>query len=116
MNTFFTTTNLADILGVSFRTVTSWINSGKFRVETDSNGRNGFSSSQLKGIPEIDDMVHSKWEAELMTQPLRQYNSIELFAGGGGLATRRAWMSSKASGALPALRLFLRKRRAEHGD
>lgn len=86
MNTFFTTTNLADILGVSFRTVTSWINSGKFRVETDSNGRNGFSSSQLKGIPEIDDMVHSKWEAELMTQPLRQYNSIELFAGGGGLA------------------------------
>ena len=86
MNTFFTTTNLADILGVSFRTVTSWINSGKFRVETDSKGRNGFSSSQLKGIPEIDDMVHSKWEAELMTQPLRQYNSIELFAGGGGLA------------------------------
>lgn len=86
MSMFFTTNNLADILGVSFRTVNSWIDSGKFRVETDSDGRYGFSCSQLQGIPEIDDMVHSTWDEELMTQPLRQYNSIELFAGGGGLA------------------------------
>lgn len=86
MNTFFTTSNLADILGVSFRTVDSWINSGKFRVETDVEGRTGFSYQQLMGIPEIDDMVNSNWENELNVKPLRQYTSIELFAGGGGLA------------------------------
>ena len=86
MNTFFTTSNLADILGVSFRTVDSWINSGKFRVETDVEGRVGFSYQQLMGIPEIDDMVNSNWEDELNVKPLRQYTSIELFAGGGGLA------------------------------
>ena len=86
MNTFFTTSNLADILGVSFRTVDSWINSGKFRVETDVEGRTGFSYQQLMGIPEIDDMVNSNWENELNVKPLRPYTSIELFAGGGGLA------------------------------
>lgn len=86
MNTFFTTSNLADILGVSFRTVDSWIKSGKFRVETDVEGRAGFSYQQLMGIPEIDDMVNSNWEDELNVKPLRQYTSIELFAGGGGLA------------------------------
>lgn len=86
MNTFFTTNNLADILGVSFRTVDSWINSGKYTVETDDEGRTGFSYKQLIGIPEIDDMVNSNWENELNVKPLRQYTSIELFAGGGGLA------------------------------
>ena len=86
MNTFFTTSNLADILGVSFRTVDSWIKSGKFRVETDVEGRAGFSYQQLMGITEIDDMVNSNWEDELNVKPLRQYTSIELFAGGGGLA------------------------------
>ena len=86
MNTFFTTSNLADILGVSFRTVDSWINSGKYTVETDEEGRAGFSYQQLIGIPEIDDMVNSDWENELDVKPLRQYTSIELFAGGGGLA------------------------------
>lgn len=86
MNMFFTTNNLADILGVSFRTVDSWINSGKYTVETDEEGRAGFSYQQLIGIPEIDDMVNSNWENELNVKPLRQYTSIELFAGGGGLA------------------------------
>ena len=81
MNTFFTTNNLADILGVSFRTVDSWINSGKYTVETDDEGRTGFSYKQLIGIPEIDDMVNSNWENELNVKPLRQYTSIELFSG-----------------------------------
>ncbi|MBR5238391.1 MAG: DNA (cytosine-5-)-methyltransferase [Paludibacteraceae bacterium] len=86
MNNFFTITNLADILGVSFRTVNSWIDTGKLRAETDTKGRVGFTYFQLMGIPEIDEMVNSDWDKELQIKPLRQYNSIELFAGGGGLA------------------------------
>lgn len=86
MDNFFTITNLADILGVSFRTVNSWIDNGKLHPEQDSLGRVGFSYFQLIGIPEIEEMVKSDWESELNITPLRQYTSIELFAGGGGLA------------------------------
>lgn len=83
---FLTRTNLADILGVSYRTVDSWITKGKLTYETDANGKRGFSYFQLMGNLEIEEMVNSKWDEELTTKPLRQYNSIELFAGGGGLA------------------------------
>lgn len=83
---FLTRTNLADILGVSYRTIDSWITKGKLTYETDKNGRRGFSYFQLMGNQEIEEMVNSKWDEELTTKPLRQYNSIELFAGGGGLA------------------------------
>ena len=31
-------------------------------------------------------MLQSNWEAESAVTPVRQFNSIELFAGGGGLA------------------------------
>ena len=38
------------------------------------------------GIPAIDAMVRTRWNEELSTKPKRAYTSIELFAGGGGLA------------------------------
>jgi DNA-cytosine methyltransferase len=40
----------------------------------------------LDEIPEIHAMLESNWEKEQDVTPLRKYNSIELFAGGGGLA------------------------------
>ena len=46
----------------------------------------GFSPKQLVGIPAIDAMVRTRWNEELSTKPKRAYTSIELFAGGGGLA------------------------------
>lgn len=86
MSVFLTANNLADILGVSFRTVRSWMDSGKFHVETDGNGRQGFSYGQLVGIPEVDAMENSKWDDQMRVSPLRAYTAVELFAGGGGLA------------------------------
>ena len=86
MDNFFSITNLADILGVSFRTVNSWIDKGKLHPEQDSLGRMGFSYFQLMGIPEIEEMVKSDWDSEMNVTPSRRYSSIELFAGGGGLA------------------------------
>ncbi len=86
MSVFLTANNLADILGVSFRTVRSWVDSGKFRLETDGTGRQGFSYSQLMGIPEIDVMEHSHWDEQMQVRPQRAYTAAELFAGGGGLA------------------------------
>lgn len=86
MRYFFTITDLADILGVSNRTVASWIEKGKLYIETNDKGQKGFYSTQLFGIPQIDAMVNSTWDDEMVVKPLRQYTSVELFAGGGGLA------------------------------
>lgn len=86
MDLFFTANNLADILGVSFHTVDSWIRSGRFHLEKDEIDRLGFTYAQLQGIPEIDEMAFSEWENEMKVVPKKPYTAIELFAGGGGLA------------------------------
>lgn len=86
MGVFLTANNLADILGVSFRTVRTWTDTGKLHFETDGNGNKGFSYSQLMGIPEIEAMEFTHWDEQMQTKPKRNYTAIELFAGGGGLA------------------------------
>lgn len=45
-----------------------------------------FYLEELETIPEVKEMLHSHWDEELNTHPLRKYTSVELFAGGGGLA------------------------------
>ena len=37
-------------------------------------------------MPEVSAMVNSKWSEEMLVTPLRDYMSIELFAGAGGMA------------------------------
>lgn len=86
MNQFFTVTNLADILGVSLHTVTTWTDKGTLSLERNERGQEGFSADQLFGIPQIDSMVNNRWEEECCVKPVRDFTSIELFAGGGGLA------------------------------
>jgi DNA (cytosine-5)-methyltransferase 1 len=82
---FISVNILADVLGVSRANVSKW--AVKNNIDTTTiNGIEGFSYSQLVGIPQIDEMLNTKWDEELGVTPLRQYNSIELFAGGGGLA------------------------------
>jgi len=83
---FVTVTNLADILGVSIATVGKWVKKGTLHIETNEKGQEGFSVSQLEGIPAIDAMVNTHWDEEMKVTPKRDYTSIELFAGGGGLA------------------------------
>ena len=83
---FVTVTNLADILGVSIATVGKWVKKGTLHIETNEKGKEGFSVSQLEGIPAIDAMVNTRWDEEMKVTPKRDYKSIELFAGGGGLA------------------------------
>lgn len=78
--------NFATILGVSGHTVSLWEESGKYKANKDVNGRAVFNISDLKDVPEISEMVNSKWNEEMKTRPLREYTSIELFAGAGGLA------------------------------
>lgn len=83
---FVTATNLADILSVSHATVAKWVKKGTFRLEKNDRGQLGFKVSELEGIPAIDQMVNTNWDKEMQTKPKRDFTSIELFAGGGGLA------------------------------
>ena len=53
---------------------------------TDDKGNKFFYVNDLMLVPEIKEMMDSNWENELQTRPLRQYTSVELFAGAGGLA------------------------------
>ena len=74
--------NLASWLGVSRATIDKWITSGKIKSDANSN----IALEDIRFIPEINEMFNSSWNEELNTQPLKQFTSIELFAGAGGLA------------------------------
>lgn len=79
--------NFADVMGVSRSTVRSWVDSGKYVLEDGGDGRDPFfRMDDLRGVPEISQMLSGKWEEELQTKPSRPYTSVELFAGAGGLA------------------------------
>lgn len=76
----------ADILGVSRATVESWIRTGKYTAHNSSNGHRCFYVKDICNVPEIESMLKTKWYRELDSTPLREYTSVELFAGAGGLA------------------------------
>ena len=83
---FISESNLAALTGTSLATTHSWAQKGIYKTYIDSNGTHGFMMEELLDIPEVYAMNNSNWYAELNPIPLRQYNSLELFAGGGGLA------------------------------
>lgn len=86
MLTTISAANLATLMGVSGHTVSSWGASGKYKIKKDTDGKLFFDISDLQSVPEIAEMTNSNWEEEMLTKPLREYTSIELFAGAGGLA------------------------------
>lgn len=86
MPQFITANNVADILGASQASIRSWVNSGKYPSHTDSKGRMGFYMEDLASIAPLEEMLTSKWDAEMRTVPRRDFTSVELFAGAGGLA------------------------------
>ena len=83
--TFISENNLAALIGTSNRTAQTWGKKGVYHRQ-QQNGIYGFDMEELIAIPEVKSMLESKWEDEANVVPLRQYNSVELFAGGGGLA------------------------------
>lgn len=74
------------MLGVSRATVLSWIGKDRFKVHTDSDGKKFFFLDEIDDIPEISAMLQSRWDEEMLTTPVSRFTSVELFAGGGGLA------------------------------
>ncbi|MDQ6962641.1 MAG: DNA cytosine methyltransferase [Mariprofundaceae bacterium] len=73
---------LADIMSVSKRTVGSWKKNGKVKPLKSGD----YSLSDLDHFPQVKAMIESNWDKEQEIKPVKRYNSIELFAGAGGLA------------------------------
>lgn len=86
MSDFISINNLADLTGNSFSTVQKWGEKSLYPLKKDSKGKEGFFLEDVKDIPQIKEMINSNWDEELNTTPLRDYTSVELFAGAGGLA------------------------------
>lgn len=83
--TFISENNLAALVGTSNHTVQTWGRKGQYPLR-EKDGERGFYMEEIDEIPEVQAMLKSRWDEELSVTPLRQYNSLELFAGGGGLA------------------------------
>lgn len=86
MPRFISDSNLADILGVSLHTVDGWIDKAIYPSHKNEKNRSFFNMEDLKEIPEIRQMLETRWDEEAQVTPLRDFTSVELFAGAGGLA------------------------------
>lgn len=86
MNKYYSLSEVADLLSVSKETLRRWDRSGKLSAvrEPMSNYR-VYQKDQLKIFDSLDFLFNPS-ENENFVTPNRDYNSIELFAGAGGLA------------------------------
>ena len=80
---FFSIQLLADILSVPKRSIEGKVKNGLL-VPNHKTGL--IDKEQVKHLHEIKLLDESSWEEESKIKPNRQYNLVELFAGGGGLA------------------------------
>lgn len=83
---FISENNLAALTSTSNATTRNWAERGIYPISFDKNGVRGFQMEDLHDIPEAQAMVNNSWDEEFEVLPLRNYTSVELFAGGGGLA------------------------------
>ncbi|MCM1111074.1 MAG: DNA (cytosine-5-)-methyltransferase [Clostridium sp.] len=86
LDTCISLNNFADIMGVSRATVDKWIANGKCKVHLDNEEKKYLIASELSIFHEISAMLNNTWDSESVVEPKRTFTSIELFAGGGGLA------------------------------
>lgn len=86
MSTFISASKLADITGTSTATTTRWGTSGLYPFHIDTLGRKGFFMEDLSSIQQVNNMLNSCWNEEMNVCPKRDFTSVELFAGAGGLA------------------------------
>jgi DNA (cytosine-5)-methyltransferase 1 len=86
MKNYYSIAEVADLLSVSKETLRRWDRNGKLSAvrEPMSNYR-VYRKDQLKMFESLD-FLFSPTEIEDIINPNRNYNSIELFAGAGGLA------------------------------
>lgn len=78
---------VANILSIPKTTLQKWRDNGKLVPQYNKNsGLYEYSIEQLKRFEAFKKMLCSSWKQESSIQPIKNYTSIELFAGAGGLA------------------------------
>lgn len=83
---FVSESNLAALTGTSLATTRTWAKKGVFPSIISQEGVRGFEMENLLAIPEVNSMVNNHWGEEFKVVPIREFTSVELFAGAGGLA------------------------------
>ena len=86
MPTFLSINNLAVFTGTSFSTAHRWMQNGTYPHRKNDKGQDGFHMEDLTIIPQVNEMLESRWEEEMRVAPVRDFTSVVLFAGAGGLA------------------------------
>lgn len=86
MHTFLSANNLADLTGTSIATAHKWGENGIYPYHKNEKGQEGFYMEELTDVEPVRMMLRTRWEDELHVAPLRDFTSVELFAGAGGLA------------------------------
>lgn len=86
MPTFLSATNLADLTGTSLATAQRWGESGIYPYHKNEKGKKGFFMEELTDVEPVRRMLETNWDEEFHVAPLRDFTSVELFAGAGGLA------------------------------
>ena len=86
MHTFLSATNLADLTGTSLATAQKWGENGVYPYHTNEKGIKGFYMEELSDVESVTQMLNTNWDEEFHVAPLRDFTSVELFAGAGGLA------------------------------
>ncbi|NCJ06445.1 DNA (cytosine-5-)-methyltransferase [Synechococcales cyanobacterium C] len=78
---------VADIISVSKATLLKWEKGGRLiPFQNPITNKKEYKTSQLIQFEEVRSMFKSNWDEELRVKPARDFSSVELFAGAGGLA------------------------------
>ena len=86
MKDFYSVSEVADMLGTTKETLRRWDKSGKLTPERHPiNNYRVYKSDDLIKFDKISFMFRKRVE-EIYETPIKQFKSIELFAGAGGLA------------------------------
>ena len=83
----YTINQFADLISVSKETLRRWDNSGKLPAKRNGiNGYRYYTDEHLYVCSQLELYIPEIKKASNYVKPLKEYSSIELFAGAGGLA------------------------------
>ncbi|TDT44968.1 DNA (cytosine-5)-methyltransferase 1 [Maribacter spongiicola] len=76
---------VSNLLDVSIHRLNAWANNGKL-IPVKSNGVKQYDKQSLLRFEIAKEVFNSEWDEFIKIKPNREYTSIELFAGAGGMA------------------------------
>ena len=108
MPTFLSATNLADLTGTSLATTQKWGENGIYPYHKNEKGKEGFYMEELIDVEPVRMMLASNWDEEFHVAPLRDFTSVELFAGAGGLSCGLTMAGFTPVGSVETISEFLK--------